>query len=105
MTRKLTEKEIARHESKRDIWKEVLDSIDEIKSGRGKRTKIAPTTMVARVRIQSGLSQSQFAEILGVSKRTLEQWEQGRREPSGAARTLIKIAASRPEIFKEIAAQ
>jgi putative transcriptional regulator len=105
MTRKLTEKEIARHESKRDIWKEVLDSIDEIKSGRGKRTKIAPQTIVARVRIQSGLSQSQFAEILGVSKRTLEQWEQGRREPSGAARTLIKIAASRPEIFKEIAAQ
>ncbi len=105
MTRKLTEKEIARHESTRDIWKEVLDSIDEIKSGLGKRTRIAPTTIVARVRIQSGLSQSQFAEILSVSKRTLEQWEQGRREPSGAARTLIKIAASRPEIFKEIAAQ
>lgn len=104
MTRKLTEKEIARHESTRDVWQEVLDSIDEIKAGRGKRSKIAPRTMVARVRIQSGLSQSQFAEILGVSKRTLEQWEQGRREPSGAARTLIKIAASRPEIFKEIAA-
>ena len=92
MTRKLTEREIARHESKRNIWREVLDSIDAIKAGHGKRSKIMPKTMVARVRIQSGLSQSQFAEILGVSKRTLEQWEQGRREPSGAAKTLIKIA-------------
>jgi putative transcriptional regulator len=41
---------------------------------------------------------------MGVSKRTLEQWEQGRREPSGAAKTLIRIAALRPEVLKEITA-
>jgi len=104
MSHKLSEKELLLHESKRNIWQEVLDSIDEIKAGRGKRSTITTKTVVARVRIQSGLSQSKFAEILGVSKRTLEQWEQGRREPSGAAKTVIKVADSRPEIFKEIAA-
>src|SRR5688500_19150638 len=48
-----------------------------------------------------GLSQAQFAAALGVSKRTLEQWEQGRREPSGAAKQLLKIAERHPEVRSE----
>ena len=48
------------------------------------------------------ISASQFAALMGVSKRTLEQWEQGRREPSRAAKTLIRIADLRPEVLKEI---
>jgi len=52
--------------------------------------------------MKTGLSQSQFAALMGVSKRTLEQWEQGRREPSGAAKTLIKIAELRPEVLQEL---
>jgi putative transcriptional regulator len=50
------------------------------------------------------IPQTQFATLLGVSKRTLEQWEQGRREPSGAAKTLIRIAERHPEILRELAA-
>ena len=42
--------------------------------------------------------------LLGVSKRTLEQWEQGRREPSGAAKQLLKIAERHPEVLIEVAA-
>ncbi len=60
--------------------------------------------MVVRVRLKSGLAQAQFAAAIGVSKRTLEQWEQGRREPSGAAKHLLKIAKRHPEVLIEIAA-
>jgi len=48
--------------------------------------------------LNSGLTQTQFAALLGVSKRTLEQWEQGRREPSGTAKTLIHVAELHPEV-------
>ena len=47
-----------------------------------------------------GYSQSQFAAMLGVSKRTLENWEQGRSSPSGAAQTLIKIARNEPQAVR-----
>lgn len=49
-------------------------------------------------------SQTEFAETLGISKRTLEQWEQGRRKPSGAAKQLLKIAERHPEVLNEVAA-
>jgi putative transcriptional regulator len=101
--RKLNGKALAEHEDKRDVWQEVLDSVDEITEGGGKRCNMVPLAAAARARLKSGLSQAQFAALLGVSKRTIEQWELGRWEPSGAARTLIKIAESRPEILKEIA--
>jgi len=71
-------------------------------SGGGKRYVIAPKTEVAKARIKTGLSLVQFAALMGVSKRTLERWEQRRREPSGAAKTLIKIAELRPEVLKEM---
>jgi putative transcriptional regulator len=41
---------------------------------------------------------------LGLSKRTIEQWEQGRRQPSGAAKTLLKIVERHPEVLLELAA-
>jgi putative transcriptional regulator len=56
---------------------------------------------VAQARRKSGLSQAQFAEVLGISKRTLQEWEQGRRAPSGAAQALIRIAKRHPEVVRE----
>ena len=53
-------------------------------------------------RTSLGLSQQGFAELLGISTRTLHDWEQGRREPSGAAKTLLKIAALHPEIVQSV---
>lgn len=103
MTRKLTGKALDEHEAGRDVWAEVLVAVDEIRAGGGKRYTAVPKTAVARARLKSGLTQAQFAELLGISRRTLEHWEQGRREPSGAARTLIKIADKHPEILKEMA--
>jgi putative transcriptional regulator len=48
-----------------------------------------------------GLSQQKFADALGVSTRTLQEWEQGRRKPSGAARTLLMIAVRHPEVLRD----
>ena len=104
MTKKLTGPALARFEADRDVWQEVLDGVREIKAGRGKRTSVEPTSNIVRARLKSGLTQVQFAALLGVSKRTLEQWEQGRRAPSGAAKTLIRVAELHPEVLREIAA-
>ena len=50
------------------------------------------------------MSQSAFAKLLGVSVRTLQEWEQGRRKPSGAAQTLLIIAERNPEFLQELGA-
>jgi putative transcriptional regulator len=102
-SKKLTGKAQVEFEAERDVWQEVLDSVREIKAGGGKRKKVEPKSHVVSVRLKSGLSQAEFAAALGVSKRTLEQWEQGRREPSGAAQTLLRIVERHPEVLREVA--
>ena len=104
MTKKLTGRELAKFESERDIWQEVLAGVMEIKAGGGKLISAEPTSPIIKARLISGFTQEQFANLLGVSKRTLEQWEQGRRTPSGAAKTLLKVAELHPELLREIAA-
>ncbi len=97
-------KTLDQHEAERDIGRELLDAVGEIQAGGGRRYVVEPKTAAARARVKTGLSQARFAALLGVSRRTLEQWEQGRREPSGAAKTLIRIAELKPEILREIEA-
>lgn len=104
MTKKLTARSLAQLESSRDVWQEALEGAAEIKSGGGKRTVVQPGSAIVRVRLKAGLTQAQFAALLGVSRRTLEQWEQGRRAPSGAAKTLIRVAELHPEVLREMAA-
>ena len=77
--------------AKRNVGLEILRGIREI--NRGEHGRVITVPSVASVRESTGLSQSQFARLLGVSVRTLQEWEQGRRAPSGAARTLLLIAA------------
>lgn len=97
----LSDAELEAWESSRDIAAELEQSIREMLDGKG---TVVPVSPVVAVRIKSGLSQSRFAALLGVSVRTLQEWEQGRRQPSGAAKTLIAIAQKRPEILAELAA-
>ena len=56
---------------------------------------------LSAARAGTGLSQEEVARLLGVSKRTLQEWEQGRKRPSGAARVLLRIAARRPDLLRE----
>jgi putative transcriptional regulator len=78
---------------------DLLQSVKQMRQGKAVRvTKVAlPAAVEARAK--TGLSQQAFASLLGVSARTLQDWEQGRREPTGAAKTLLKVAASHPKIL------
>ena len=92
-TKRLTAAEIEAFEAKRDIGEEILQSIRDLKAGKG-QVVVSPAV---EARSKTGLSQSQFAALLGVSVRTLQGWEQGRKQPSGAARTLLAIARTNPK--------
>ena len=84
-----------------ELGNKLLRSVKEMKMGKAARaTQIAPNE-VSSARLKTGLSQVQFAEALQISARTLQEWEQGRRQPSGAAKTLIQIAFRHPEVIKE----
>jgi putative transcriptional regulator len=104
MGKKLKGRALSKFEAGRDVWQEVVDGVREIKSGGGKRSVVEPRSPIVRARLKAGLTQEQFAALLGVSKRTLEQWEQGRRKPSQAAKTLIKVAELHPEVLRQITA-
>ena len=86
---------------KRDIGSEVLEGIRELKRGEAGRVINVPS--VRSIREKTGLSQAKFAALLGVSVRTLQDWEQERRAPSGAARTLLLIADKNPTALLEVA--
>jgi len=84
----------------RDIGQEILEGLRELK--RGETGRVVNIPLVSEIRHKVGLSQSRFAALLGVSVRTLQDWEQGRRAPSGAARTLLLIADKNPEALLEV---
>lgn len=84
-----------------ELGRKLLQSVREMKAGKAARiTQIAPNE-VATARIRTGLTQAQFAMALQISPRTLQEWEQGRRKPSGAALALIQIASRHPEVIAE----
>ena len=87
---------------KRNLGAEILEGIRQIKAGKTGRVWTVPSVSGIRERI--GLSQSQFAKLMGVSVRTLQDWEQGRRAPSGPARTLLIVADRNPRALLDAAA-
>ena len=128
---KLSEKELAEWENKRDLNAELLQALNDMKRGEwARKTEFTPQqdgsirrvilrrdgtiekdeiiaaekAQVAAARAATGLSQAPFARLLGVSVRTLQEWEQGRKMPSGAAATLLKVATLHPEVLQELAA-
>lgn len=94
---------------KKELFEELKQSLREanlIKRGRlkpGRVFHVDPKSDIVRARGKLGLSQSKFAAVLGISENTLQNWEQGRREPTGPAKVLLKIAARHPEVLLEVA--
>jgi putative transcriptional regulator len=126
---KLYGKQLVAWEKNRDLNAELRQALRDVKRGKwARKTEFIPQrdgsmrrvitrrdgtvekdhlipaadTSVRAARAATGLSQAQFARLLGVSVRTLQEWEQGRKAPSGAAATLLRIAGKRPEVLKEV---
>jgi putative transcriptional regulator len=105
---KLTETELLERDSHRDLNAELLESIDQLRLGQIGRVSVVTRngrvieSPIAKTRVAASLSQVQFAQLLGVSVRTLQDWEQCRRSPSGAAKTLLRIAEKHPDFLREL---
>ena len=95
---------------KKESFNELLQSVNEaaaIERGEMKPSRkfeVKTANDVLRVRNKLGLPQVKFAQLLGISEDTLQNWEQGRRKPAGPAKVLLKIAAKHPKIVLETAA-
>ncbi len=94
---------------KKALFGELLESVKQaraIERGEMKpaRTfRLDPKNDIVNMRGKLGLSQSKFASLLGISRDTLQNWEQGRREPTGPAKVLLKIALKRPQVLLDVA--
>jgi putative transcriptional regulator len=126
---KMAGKMLEKWEATRDLNAELLESIRELKAqkwarktefipqpdsslrrliiqrdGTVEKDEVVPAEALAAVaaRASTGLSQAEFAKLLGVSKRTLQEWEQGRKQPTGAAKPLLKITLKHPNILREM---
>jgi len=92
-----------------ELFEQLKQSIREagmIRRGQMKPSrvfKVDPQNDIVKVRGKLGLSQAKFAGILGISTDTLQNWEQGRRQPTGPARVLLRIAAKHPRLLLEAA--
>ena len=98
-TKPLSSTKVRAYEAKRDLAAELLESVWQMRAG---KTRVVLSPGI-EARERTGLSQSQFAALLGVSVRTLQGWEQGRKQPSGAARTLLTIAHANPKALLAVA--
>ena len=81
-----------------ELGAKLLASVKQMRAGQG----AVVHSPVADVRVAAALSQAQFAKLMGVSVRTLQEGEQGRRQPSGAAQTLLAVAQRHPEVLREL---
>ena len=83
-----------------EIGLKLLESVRQMKVRNFARVTEVAVNEVVEARQSTGMSQSEFASALSISKRTLQEWEQGRRSPSGAAQALIRIARKHPEVVR-----
>ena len=81
------------------LRQDLLESVRQMRRGQAARVTVVTVPTAAEARQRTGLSQEDFARLLGVSARTLQDWEQGRRAPTGAAKTLLRIAFSHPDVL------
>jgi putative transcriptional regulator len=100
--RRMTGKQLKASEARRDIGAELLQAALQIRSGNATRLHRINVPAIIEARIRAGLSRQQFATVLGVSPATLARWESGQRKPTRAARSLLKLAKHRPDVFRDV---
>ncbi|MBH3406704.1 helix-turn-helix domain-containing protein [Pseudomonas glycinae] len=81
---------------------DMLDSVRQMKAGKAARVTEGPLSAAAEARAKVDVSQSAFAKLIGVSLRTLRDWEQGRRQPTGATQTLLRVASQHLEVLRDL---
>jgi len=91
---------------KNELFSQLVESIKEaghIKAGRKNPSRVFVVNPpdIKRVREKLHVSQREFALMIGVSERTLQNWEQGRRRPGGPANALLRVAARNPKAVLE----
>jgi len=97
----MSHEELIERDKTRDIGEELLQSVRQMCNSQAARvTEVAPSA-VSTARQKVGLTQAQFARALGVSVRTLQEWEQGRRNPTPTAQRLLNIAMRHPKVVME----
>jgi putative transcriptional regulator len=89
------------HSSGEELGLKLLQSVREMKARSFARVTEIEVNAVVQARQSTGMTQAEFASALSISKRTLQEWEQGRRSPSGAAQALIRIAQKHPNVLRE----
>jgi putative transcriptional regulator len=82
--------------------RDLLESVEQMRRSQAARVTEVKLPAAAEARASVGMTQQEFAHLLGVSPRTLQDWEQGRREPTGAARTLLKVAVKHPRVLRDL---
>ena len=82
--------------------RDLLESVEQMRRNQAARVTEVKLPAAAEARASVGLTQQEFAQLLAVSPRTLQDWEQGRREPTGAARTLLKVAVKHPMVLRDL---
>lgn len=87
-----------------NFQKDLLASVRQMKAGKAARATVVTLSVAAEARAKVGLSQSAFAQLLRGSLRTLQDWEQGRRRPTGAAQTLLRVASQHPKALRDLQA-
>ena len=84
------------------LQQDLLESVRQMNTAKAARVTQVPLSAAAEARAKVGVSQSAFAKLIGVSLRTLQDWEQGRRQPTGAAQTLLRVASQHPEALRDL---
>ena len=98
---RITKTQRAARDRGRDLGAELVQAVRDLKAGRAGRSHRVDTTDAVAARLRLGLTQPEFAALLDISVRTLQDWEQGRRQPSAAARALLKVATVAPAAVRE----
>ena len=86
---------------KRNLAQELIEGLRELKAGGGKQSTVEIPTGVRLIRAKTGMSQSEFANCLNISVRTLQEWEQGRAKPTGPALSLLGIVEAYPDCWQK----